>query len=131
MTLGNIRNIEYMGITRKFGNMGNIENFTHEPATTIRKNNNQSDKSMSRNSNSIKKTIASNENISNDFQTTENIRRTNEERSEGLVHKKQIRDDDNTAMKPTKNKKSVNKLGLSWAKLSHSWGLKLEFEVKV
>ena len=25
----------------------------------------------------------------------------------------------------------INKLGLSWAKLSHSWGLKLEFEVDV
>ena len=24
-----------------------------------------------------------------------------------------------------------NKLGLSWAELSHSWGLKQEFEVKV
>jgi len=24
-----------------------------------------------------------------------------------------------------------NKLGLSWAKLSHSWALKLEFEVDV
>ena len=27
--------------------------------------------------------------------------------------------------------KTENKLGLSWAKLSHSWGLKLEIEVKV
>ena len=27
--------------------------------------------------------------------------------------------------------KNVNKLGLSWAKLSHSWGLKLELEVEV
>ena len=30
-----------------------------------------------------------------------------------------------------KSKYKGNKLGLSWAKLSHSWGLKLEFEVKV
>ena len=79
MTLGNISNIDYMGNTRNFGNMGNIDNTPHKPATTIRKNSNQSDKSMSRNSNSIKKTVASNAKISNDFQTTENIFGTNEE----------------------------------------------------
>ena len=28
-------------------------------------------------------------------------------------------------------KKNSNKLGLSWAKLSHSWSLKLDFEVEV
>ena len=27
--------------------------------------------------------------------------------------------------------KRINKLGLSWAKLSHSWGLKLELKVEV
>ena len=29
------------------------------------------------------------------------------------------------------SKKRINKLGLSWAKLSSNWGLKLEFEVEV
>ena len=29
------------------------------------------------------------------------------------------------------SEKWINKLGLSWAKLSLSWGLKLEFEVEV
>ena len=33
--------------------------------------------------------------------------------------------------KPTKMKKMADKLGLSWAKLSPSWGLKLEFEAEV
>ena len=28
-------------------------------------------------------------------------------------------------------KNMMDKLGLSWAKLSHSWGLKLELEVEV
>ena len=31
----------------------------------------------------------------------------------------------------SKNESYKNKLGLSWAKLSHSWGLKLELEVEV
>ena len=37
MTNGNIGNINYMGNTRKFGNISNIENIIHEPATTNRK----------------------------------------------------------------------------------------------
>ena len=41
-----------MGDTRKCGNMSNIKNILHEPVTTNRKNNGQSDRSMSRNSNS-------------------------------------------------------------------------------
>ena len=86
ITNGNISNINYMGNTRKCGNMSNIKNILHEPVTTNRKNNSQSDRSMSRNSNSSG---------------------TDEERSEGHVHEKHIRDDDNTAMEPTKNLKNV------------------------
>ena len=77
-----------MNDTRKGGNMSNIKNILHEPVITNRKNNSQSDRSMSRNSNSS---------------------RTDEERSEGHVHEKHIRDDDNTAMEPTKKLEKCKK----------------------